>query len=267
MMSFIGVGIADILIGPVPGRDRADAADAVDDFDKLMPAIPARRSTPASSSHSSCRGRALPADQDRVRAAAAHSRSQPSSRQARRRQRPSPGHHELPDQRRPHRCCRRRLGAQPAAGTCGRTRSELGDLIIPFVFLARLNALAWFPSSPSTRCSSRRHVSHDLSEPAHRLPARAGGPHPAVHDGDRVPRPQAGTRRELRHPRPQALLQIADRPQEVSMTVLIASEICHTAVLDQRRRGRPARRAPLMFTAWERRSRSGQACSTSGWKA
>src|SRR6185503_13042076 len=61
--------------------------------------------------------------------------------------------------------------------------------------------------------------------------------------------PQAGTRRELRHPRPQALRQIADRPQEVSMTVLIASEIVTRLFWTSVVAGGLLAGLPLMFTA------------------
>ena len=79
-------------------------------------------------------------------------------------------------------------------------------------------------SSPSTRCSRPAATSPTSGEPADRLPARARRADPAVHDGDRVPRPQARARRELRHVRPQAVTAVA-APQAGALTTLVASEV------------------------------------------
>ena len=69
-----------------------------------------------------------------------------------------------------------------------------GDTVIPFVFLARLNALAVIPFIAFfSVLSTGGDLAAQQAEPAHRLPARARGADPAVHDGDRVP----GRRRDL----------------------------------------------------------------------
>ncbi len=67
-----------------------------------------------------------------------------------------------------------------------------GDTVIPFVFLARLNPLAVIPFIAFFAVlSTGGDLAASNANLLDRLPARAGRADPAVHDDDRVPRPPA----------------------------------------------------------------------------
>src|SRR6266571_1026678 len=187
--------------GAVPGSRREHPADQDDPVRQAAPqpvGHPGSRRSPARARRGS--RRPLPADQDIVRAAASGSRGEPAYRQARRHQRAAGDRHQLRVERLPHRRGRGRGRSRPVGVRPRQLEPGLRRHRHPLRLPGAAQPARGRPVRRLLRGAlDRRRPRRPAGEPAHRLPPRAGGAHPAVHDRDRVPGTPKGPGPELSH--------------------------------------------------------------------